>query len=140
MTQSTEYRNLFVGLDQQVPLLDGSSRQYINLDNAASTPSMLPVKETIDRFLPYYSSVHRGTGFKSQLSTWAYDNSRQVILDFVGADPKTYTVIFGKNTTEAVNKLVKAPPGGIAVSPAKPAAKRKAPARVAGKAAKRAPK
>jgi cysteine desulfurase/selenocysteine lyase len=105
MTQSPDYRNLFVGLDQQVPLLDGSSRQYINLDNAASTPPMLPVKQAIDRFLPYYSSVHRGTGFKSQLSTWAYDNARQVILDFVGADPQTYTVIFGKNTTEAINKL-----------------------------------
>jgi cysteine desulfurase/selenocysteine lyase len=105
MTQPQDYRHLFVGLDQQVPLLDGTSRQYINLDNAASTPSMLPVKETIDRFLPYYSSVHRGTGFKSQLSTWAYDNARKVVLDFVGADPKSFTVIFGKNTTEAVNKL-----------------------------------
>ena len=105
MTNSPNYRNLFVGLDQQVPLLDGTSRQYINLDNAASTPPMQPVNETLDRFLPYYSSVHRGTGFKSQLSTWAYDNARDVILAFVGADPKTHTVIFGKNTTEAVNKL-----------------------------------
>jgi len=105
MTTSPDYRNLFVGLDQQVPLLDGTARQYINLDNAASTPSMMPVKEAIDRFLPYYSSVHRGTGYKSQLSTWAYDNAREVILDFVGADPKVFTVIFGKNTTEAVNKL-----------------------------------
>jgi cysteine desulfurase/selenocysteine lyase len=105
MTTPPDYRNLFVGLDQQVPILDGTARQYINLDNAASTPSMLPVKEAIDRFLPYYSSVHRGTGFKSQLSTWAYDNARDVIMAFVGADPKTHTVIFGKNTTEAVNKL-----------------------------------
>jgi cysteine desulfurase/selenocysteine lyase len=105
MTQFLDYRNLFVGLDQQVPLLDGTACQYINLDNAASTPAMQPVKDTLDRFLPYYSSVHRGTGFKSQFSTWAYDNARDVIMAFVGADPKTHTVIFGKNTTEAVNKL-----------------------------------
>ncbi len=105
MTTSPDYRTLFVGLEKQVPLLDGSTRQYINLDNAASTPPMQPVKDSLDRFLPYYSSVHRGTGFKSQLSTWAYDHARDVIMDFVGADPKTHTVIFGKNTTEAVNKL-----------------------------------
>ncbi|MBN2256886.1 MAG: aminotransferase class V-fold PLP-dependent enzyme [Anaerolineaceae bacterium] len=105
MTKSPDYRKLFIGLDQQVPLLDGSTQRYINFDNAASTPSMQPVKDAIDRLLPYYSSVHRGTGFKSLLSTWAYDHAREVILDFVGADPKTHTVIFGKNTTEAVNKL-----------------------------------
>ena len=40
----------------------------------------------------------------------------------------------------AVNKLVKAPAGGAGVKPAKPAAKRKAPARIAAKAGKRAPK
>jgi cysteine desulfurase/selenocysteine lyase len=105
MTTSPDFRSLFVGLDKQVPLLDGTTRQYINLDNAASTPPMQPVVEALDRFLPYYSSVHRGTGFKSQLSTWAYDNARDVIMAFVGADPRTHTVIFGKNTTEAVNKL-----------------------------------
>jgi poly(hydroxyalkanoate) granule-associated protein len=41
---------------------------------------------------------------------------------------------------DAVNKLVKAPPGGAAVKPAKVVAKRKSPARIAGKAGKRAPK
>lgn len=105
MTNPPNYRDLFVGLNQHVPLLSGTSRQYINLDNAASTPPMQLVKEVLDRFLPYYSSVHRGTGYKSQISTWAYDNARDVIMGFVGADPKTHTVIFGKNTTEAVNKL-----------------------------------
>ena len=39
------YRNLFVGLDTLVPLLDGSQKVYINLDNAASTPSFQAVQE-----------------------------------------------------------------------------------------------
>jgi selenocysteine lyase/cysteine desulfurase len=101
------YQNLFVGVDSQVPLLDGSTRRYINLDNAASTPSLKTVQEAINRFLPFYSSVHRGTGFKSQLSTHAYEQSRSVVLDFVGADPGEHTCIFGKNTTEAINKLAR---------------------------------
>jgi cysteine desulfurase/selenocysteine lyase len=100
-----QYRNIFVGVDQPVPLLNGSERVYINLDNAASTPSLLAVKNTIDRFLPYYSSVHRGTGFKSQVSTFAYDQARLDTLRFMGADKSTYTCIFGKNTSEAINKL-----------------------------------
>ncbi len=99
------YRSLFTGLDTQVPLLDGSKQTYINLDNAASTPAFKAVKESVDRFLDYYSSVHRGSGFKSQLSTHAYEAARAAVLDFVGADPQQDVCVFGKNTTEAVNKL-----------------------------------
>jgi cysteine desulfurase/selenocysteine lyase len=100
-----QYRNLYIGVDQTVPVLDGGQRAYINLDNAASTPSFSYVKSTIDRFLPYYSSVHRGTGFKSQVSTHAYDQARMDVLRFVGANESTHACIFGKNTTEAINKL-----------------------------------
>ena len=78
---------------------------YINLDNAASTPPLRDVVETIERFLPYYSSVHRGTGFKSRLSTVAYDQAHEIIGRFVGANLDTNTVIFGKNSTEALNKM-----------------------------------
>lgn len=94
-----------VGYDQQVPLLNGTLTRYVNLDNAASTPALRDVVDTINRFMPYYSSVHRGTGFKSRVSTEAYDQAHQIIAQFVGADTDTNTVIFGKNTTEAINKL-----------------------------------
>ncbi len=98
-------RDRIVGLDQQVPLIDGRLAPYINLDNAASTPPLRDVVEAIERFLPYYSSVHRGTGFKSRLSTMAYDQAHEIVGRFVGADLDTHTVIFGKNSTEALNKL-----------------------------------
>ena len=98
-------RERIVGIDRQVPLLDGTQRQYINFDNAASTPALHDVKATLDRFLEWYSSVHRGTGLKSQVATHAYEQSREIVAEFVGADPQEYTVIFGKNTTEATNLL-----------------------------------
>ncbi|NNG17084.1 MAG: aminotransferase class V-fold PLP-dependent enzyme [Gemmatimonadales bacterium] len=79
--------------------------RYVNFDNAASTPPLVDVMDALARFLPFYSSVHRGTGFKSRLSTEAYDDAHRTLTRFVGADPATNTVIFGKNTTEAVNKL-----------------------------------
>lgn len=94
-----------VGLDEQVPLLGGRRGRYINLDNAASTPPLEDVVEAVRRFLPMYSSVHRGAGFKSRLSTAAYDEAHETVAAFVGADTATNTVIFGKNTTEAINKL-----------------------------------
>ena len=99
------FRNRVVGLDQMLPLFDGRLAPYINLDNAASTPPLRDVAEAVERFLPYYSSVHRGSGFKSRVSTAAYDEAHQIVARFVGADTRTNTVIFGKNTTEAINKL-----------------------------------
>jgi cysteine desulfurase/selenocysteine lyase len=101
----TALRQEIVGIDKQVPLLDGSTRQYVFLDNAASTPTFRTVQQKVDEFLGWYSSVHRGTGFKSLLSTEAYERSREVVAHFVGADPQTHVVIFGKNTTGAINKL-----------------------------------
>ena len=102
-----DYRPLFVGLDALLPLMDGTFRCYTNLDNAASTPALKAVQDTVDDFLVYYSSVHRGTGFKSQLSTYAYEQARHIVMNFVGADPTDHTCIFGKNTTEAINKLAR---------------------------------
>lgn len=106
-SHNDSFRSLFVGLDIQTPLLDGTQRRYINLDNAASTPSLLAVQDAINRFLPYYSSVHRGTGFKSQLSTHAYEKAHQRVIRFLGGNPTEHVCIFGKNTTEAINKLAK---------------------------------
>jgi cysteine desulfurase/selenocysteine lyase len=98
-------RERIVGIHQTVPLLDGSTRPYINFDNAASTPALQDVLDTVNEFLGWYSSVHRGTGFKSKVATQAYDDARHIVADFVGANLSDYTVIFGKNTTDAINKL-----------------------------------
>ncbi len=100
-------RSRFSGLDLEVPLLDGGRARYINFDNAASTPPLAGVRRGVEAFLDYYASVHRGTGFKSQLSTWAFERSRLRTLAFVGADPKDHTCVFVKNTTEAINKLAR---------------------------------
>ena len=100
-------RDKIVGIDQQVPLLDGSHRPYVNFDNAASTPALRPVFDKVNEFMSWYSSVHRGTGFKSQIATEAYELAHDVVGCFVGANLETNTVIFGKNATEAINKLAR---------------------------------
>ncbi len=102
-----EIRQRIVGLDVKVPLLDGSRRPYINLDNAATTPAFWDVCETLELFLPWYSSIHRGTGLKSGVATQAYDDARRIVGSFLGADPAAQVVIFVKNSTEAINKVAR---------------------------------
>jgi cysteine desulfurase/selenocysteine lyase len=103
--ETTKSIHTITGIDREIPLLDGTLTRYINLDNAASTPALEFVTKAVENYLPFYSSVHRGSGFKSRLSTAAYDDAHEIIGEFVGADLETNTVIFGKNTTEAINKL-----------------------------------
>ncbi len=100
-------RDEIVGIETQVPLLDGSHRQYVNFDNAATTPALRPVHDKLNEFMAWYSSVHRGAGFKSQIATEAYELAHEIVVCFVGADPQTNTAILGKNTTEAINKLAR---------------------------------
>ncbi len=98
-------RDYVVGIHTRVPLLDGSHAPYINFDNAASTPVLRPVLDKINELMNWYSSIHRGSGFKSQLSSELYDQAREQVARFVGLDLSGHAVIFVKNTTEAINKL-----------------------------------
>jgi cysteine desulfurase/selenocysteine lyase len=98
-------RSELVGLDTEVPTLSGRPRRYVSLDNASSTPTFRPIMEKVDEFLGYYANVHRGTGFKSQLASWAFDAARRDVARFVKADLSEKTVIFTKNTTESMNRL-----------------------------------
>lgn len=100
-----EFRKNIIGVNQEVPTIHNRKKRYINFDNAASTPALLPVMEEMKEFLGWYSGVHRGTGYKSLFSTQVYDDCRKVVSAYVNADPDRNMVIFLKNTTEAINKL-----------------------------------
>lgn len=103
-----------VGADVEVPLVTGGVRRYINLDYAASAPCLVAVKQAIDALLPWYSSVHRGAGFKSQLATEAYEGARAAVHSFVHARSDD-CVLFTRNTTDAINLLASALPSGAVV-------------------------
>jgi selenocysteine lyase/cysteine desulfurase len=103
-----------IGADTVVPCVDGRARRYVNLDYAASTPAMAAVWDAVERFVPWYSSVHRGSGLKSQLSTAAFEDARDVVGEFVGGRADD-AVVFVRNTTEAINVLAAALPAGTRV-------------------------
>jgi selenocysteine lyase/cysteine desulfurase len=109
------------GLD--VPCVDGTERRYVNLDAAASTSAFPSVMAAVEQFVPMYSSVHRGAGYKSRLATAAYESARATALAFAGGVPtvtptgvptgtgtktgrRDDIAILCRNTTEALNHLV----------------------------------
>lgn len=105
MDNGANFRGFIVGVNNAIPLSNGEHVTAINFDNAATTPPFTTVMQAINNFAPWYSSIHRGTGYKSQVSSEFFDKSREIITSFVKADFDTNSVIYVKNTTEAINKV-----------------------------------
>jgi len=102
---SGHWRDHFAGVELPVPLHGGGTVTGINFDNAASTPPLTRVRDMVNRFSDLYSSVHRGTGYKSRISTEAYEEAREQVSRFLGVDEKDQVVIFVKGTTDALNRI-----------------------------------
>jgi len=98
-----------LGADLEVPVRGGRLVAYANLDYAASAPCLEPVSAAVTAALPAYSSVHRGAGYASQLTTARYEQARHTVRAFVGARPDD-AVIFTRNTTDATNLLARCLP------------------------------
>ena len=93
-----------VGDGLPVPCSDGTDRPYADLDRAASTGALPAVAARVAELLPWYASVHRGAGYKSRLSTDAYEDARTAVLAFAGRGADDVAIIC-RNTTEAINHL-----------------------------------
>jgi selenocysteine lyase/cysteine desulfurase len=94
-----------VGEGLRVACADGVEREYLSFDTAASTATLLSVLRRVHEFLPLYSSIHRGAGYKSQMSTLAYEDARDAALRFARRSDRDDVAIFCRNTTEAINQL-----------------------------------
>ena len=105
---SGQWREHFAGVDLPVPVYGGATATGINFDNAASTPPLNRVRDMVTTFSDLYSSVHRGTGYKSRLSTEAYEQARELVARFLNVDEKDQVVIFVKGTTDALNRIAAA--------------------------------
>jgi selenocysteine lyase/cysteine desulfurase len=96
---------LFGGMDFKVPLPDGRKRRFVNFDHAATTPPLRAVLDHVNRCAEWYSSVHRGAGFKSAATTKAHHIARETLGRFFDIDPEYHVLIFCGNTTDAVNRM-----------------------------------
>ncbi|UOT04897.1 aminotransferase class V-fold PLP-dependent enzyme [Rhodococcus opacus] len=102
------------GSDLRVPLVQGGDCAYVNFDYAASAPALAQVTDRIGALLPTYSSVHRGAGYASRVSTECYEKARDSVARFVGAG-EDQVVVFTRNTTDSLNLLAGCVPGSTVV-------------------------
>jgi selenocysteine lyase/cysteine desulfurase len=98
----------------QVTLADGRVVRYVNLDYAAGSPCAVAAADAVNELLPWYASVHRGSGAGSRRCTPAYEQARRTVAEFVGARPGDH-LIFTRNTTDALNLLARALPASTTV-------------------------
>lgn len=98
----------------EVPVLGGGLVRHVNLDIAASAPALDAVAAHVARVLPYYASVHRGSGYPSQAVTALVEDARATVARHVGARDDDL-VVFTRNTTDALNLLASAVPGDTVV-------------------------
>ncbi len=96
-----------LGADEVVPVYGGRTTRYVNLDYAATTPPLKRVWDRLAEVMPLYGSVHRGSGFKSVISTRLFENSLDHILTFSDAHPEQDVLVLSWNTTSGINILAR---------------------------------
>ena len=87
------------------PILSQTVRDkpLIYLDNAATTHKPISVIERVRSFdAEQYGTVRRGAYSLSEKATQLYEESRQQVADFMGAEKKG-EIVFTSGTTQAIN-------------------------------------
>lgn len=85
-------RQTLIGRGVRVPTAEGA-RPYINLDNAASTPT----------FTPIWDAVCRTWRQPRQVQQEIVRDVKAICADALGAPEADYDVVFTSNTTEGIN-------------------------------------
>lgn len=89
------------------PYLDSEKvgKEVIYLDTGATSQKPAYVIDAVDEYYRYSNAnPHRGAHFLSWKATEAYEETRQVVKDFIGAR-KASEIVFTRSTTEALNLL-----------------------------------
>jgi selenocysteine lyase/cysteine desulfurase len=87
-----ELKSQLIGKDQLVPSIDGQV-PFINLDNAASTPT----------FLPVWDAFRMSLRLNEEVKKEIISEVRNICGSILGAPWSTYDITFTSNTTEAIN-------------------------------------
>jgi len=87
-----ELRQTLIGRGARVPTVDGG-RPFVNLDNAASTPT----------FEPIWDAVRHAWRQPVDVQQDLIREVRSIVAEAVGAPPSECDVIFTANTTDAIN-------------------------------------
>ncbi len=85
---------------EDFPMLNGD---VIYFDNGATSLKPLSVIKKMDEYYTKYTSnIHRGDYDAAQKTNHEYDETREVVRDFINAEDKD-EIVFTKGSTEALN-------------------------------------
>lgn len=99
----SDLRNCFFGTDTPINTHFGfTNRVYLN--NAATPLVAKPAIQELYNTLPIYSYGNEPNALSAQLTS-KYNEVRDIVMDFIGADASRDTVIYTSNTTSAINVL-----------------------------------
>lgn len=96
-------RELVMDVSTLIPTENGTLNS-INFDNAGTTPPFKSVIREIEKYSPWYKYISDKSE-KAKLLSELYEEGRVSIMNFVNADLHKDTVVYTKNTTEAINIL-----------------------------------
>ncbi|MFL0252231.1 cysteine desulfurase [Clostridium neuense] len=82
-----------------------NGHKFVYLDNAATTQKPVSVINAVNEYYRQNNAnPHRGAYALSVKATELYENTREVVKDFIGAE-KSKEIIFVKNVTEGLNLI-----------------------------------
>jgi cysteine desulfurase/selenocysteine lyase len=90
---------------QEFPILNREvkGRPLIYLDNAATTQKPQVVIDALIHYYTYYNAnIHRGIHTLAEEATAAFEQTRDTVKSFIGADSRE-EIIFTRGTTESIN-------------------------------------
>jgi selenocysteine lyase/cysteine desulfurase len=89
-------RQTMIGQGTQIPMADGQAK-FVNLDNAASTPSLAPV----------WNAVRQTWRLSNEAQPPLVAQVRDICARFFHAPADRYEMFFTSNTTEAINVVAR---------------------------------
>jgi len=105
---ATESKETTVDMDQirsQFPILKRKilDQDLVYFDNAASSQKPIRVIKSLEKYYTEeHSNVHRGIHTLSQIATAKFEESREILRQFLNAK-STKEIVFTKGTTEGIN-------------------------------------
>ena len=91
-----------VQIRKDFPIYTNIDKPFIYLDSAATTQRPKAVLDELNKYYTQYNAnVHRAVYAIGEKATQVYENAREKIAKFIGADNSS--VIFTRGTTESIN-------------------------------------
>ena len=90
-------------MDKKQFTVNQASQNDINnlTGTGKSTEAFAELEQGVYAALETYSNVHRGSGHNSMVTTYLYEQARDIVLEYLGLDKDKYIVIFCTKRREA---------------------------------------